>query len=56
MVTPLLHINSMKRLMHVINSKIELIIIFTTDGHFISEPLSYICVCVCERERELSHA
>ena len=52
----------MSRLIHVINSKIELIIIFTTVGHFISELLSYICVCVCvrererERERELSHA
>lgn len=28
--------------MHVINSKIQLIIIFTTDRDFISQPLNYI--------------
>ena len=62
MVTQLLHINSVSHLIHVINSKIELIIIFTTVGHFISEPLNYMCVCVCvcvcmcvcERERAQS--
>lgn len=38
--------------MHVINSKIQLIMIFTTDTDFIFQPLSLYALHILSQERE----